>query len=55
MHIGCSDEGENGDGKEDSEIPEEWESRDYLGFCMQMTWFCVVVGGRPEGDGEVVC
>ena len=39
---GWSDGGEEGDGKERSEIPGGGESGDYLASCMQMTWLCVV-------------
>ena len=40
---GWSDEGgEDWDRKEESELPGGRESEDYLAFCMQMTWFCIV-------------
>ena len=40
---GWNDGGEDGDGKEGSEILGGGrESGDYLASCMQMTWLCVL-------------
>ena len=31
------------------------ERGDRLGSSMQMTWYCVAVGGRPKGNGGEFC
>ena len=35
-------------------IGRRGESGDYLASCMQMTWFCMVSHGRPEGNGGMI-